>query len=230
VTFAKPRCPPVLVVQGCDDHAGPKAAPVAAQTPTFVLEAASALRHVQFVRRITGRELLIRVEELKATSDHFRFVVALQSARTLIPGKDAALRVEQEDCVVGNRLHKPSEVSVRDGRDFVARNAVDREDSRHQRNDTPAGTPRRTGTAPLAQRAIRPRLSAPCHRMEARPGCLSVTGSSHRERALAVRPSPVPANVRCRPEADIDAVRTRVLRLATGTPRRGRRLRRALRE
>src|SRR6185312_6168937 len=104
----------VLVAEGGHDDVRPEARAVLSHAPAVVFVAAFALGGRELaVVGVRGR--LRRVEDRKMFSDHLARFVALDAARALVPRRDVALRVEEEDRVVPDALDERSELLIADG-------------------------------------------------------------------------------------------------------------------
>ena len=85
-----------------DDHIGPEAGAVLADTPTHVLVAPMDGRLAQDELRTTSTDVLGGEEDREVAPDHFVRGVALDALRAAVPGSDPAARVQQVDGVVAD--------------------------------------------------------------------------------------------------------------------------------
>src|SRR5690606_10566081 len=102
-----------VVTQGSDDNVCPEARPVLAYAPILVLEASVPRRRFEFPLGKSCRYRFRRIELPDGVSDYLACGVALYALGALVPARYAAVRVEQENGVVGYALHEQGETLLR---------------------------------------------------------------------------------------------------------------------
>ena len=95
-----------VVSHGADDDIRPEARPVLSNSPALVLHASGGGSRREQAPGFAGGDILGRVKKREVAADDLTRLVLLDGKRALIPGRDLAVRVEQEDGVIANAIEK----------------------------------------------------------------------------------------------------------------------------
>ena len=102
----------ILVADRIDDDVGPEARAILSDAPILRLETALARSCCQRILRFSCRAILFRVEGAEMPADDFTRRIALDALGAGIPRRDIALRIEQENRVVGDALNQKLELTL----------------------------------------------------------------------------------------------------------------------
>src|SRR5690349_19158519 len=97
------------VEQRGDNHVGPEARAILAHAPALDLEAADARGFLDLAVGPAGGDRFGRVEDREVLADDVVGGISLDALRAGVPGRDAAVGIEQEDGVVLHALDQHAE-------------------------------------------------------------------------------------------------------------------------
>ncbi len=103
---------PALIVDGIDDHRGPKARAILAHAQAFGLHAARADRRAQPRLGQPGLLVFGRVKAREMGVEDLLLLIALDALGAQVPAHDAAFGVEHVDRIVGHALHQQGKAAL----------------------------------------------------------------------------------------------------------------------